>query len=586
VRFEHAVWNGLKYLREGDMNEFFQKVLGQLKSAWGAWSMAQKLILAGIAAAALIGVVALVGVSSTPTTAPVIDAPIMDETARNQIVTRINQEGVRTFVSSSGIVSVENEETARRMRSILIREDLIPQGTDPWAIFDRDRWTITDFERDVNFRRSITAMVTAHIKSLDDVDNANVTIVMPERTLFTADQNPTTATVILTPRPGSDIRENKKKIEGVQKIVKFAVEGLADENIVITDSNGLVLNDFEGMADYERVGIIEREQKLIQKLEASYRAQILKQLQTTFSEDRVRDLAIKIDMDMSKKETTTDRVLPYVRRARTPGLSYDDSETFDSVLLSETRSTTSWEGTGFNPEGPAGVEGQTPPALKDMSNLVGRVTQETVTHNEQLSTEVTREERTPQIDRVTVSVNIDGVWRRQYDEKGNVVIETNGNISREYVPLTPEQIRSTELLIQNAIGYSAARGDSVTVQNIEFDRTAQFAEETAELARQKQLRITIMLALAGLVLFFAGFLLIKGILRARELKRQREEAERARQAQLRREAALLEAEREGTEANLSAEDRAFQEIIEKATALAREKPTDVAQLIRTWIMEE
>jgi flagellar M-ring protein FliF len=568
------------------MNEFFQKVLGQIKSAWGAWSMMQKLILAGIAAAALIGVVALVGVSSTPTTAPVIDAPITDEAARSQIVTRINQEGVKTFVSASGIVSVENEETARRMRSILIREDLIPQGTDPWAIFDRDRWTITDFERDVNFRRSITAMVTAHIKSLDDVDNANVTIVMPERTLFTADQNPVTATVILTPRPGSDIRENKKKIEGVQKIVKFAVEGLADENIVITDSNGLVLNDFEGMADYERVGIIEREQKLIQKLEASYRAQILKQLQTTFSEDRVRDLAVKIDMDMSKKEITTDKVLPYVQRPRTPGLSYDDSVVKDSVLLSETRSTTSWEGTGFNPEGPAGVEGQTPPAFKDMSNLVGKVTQETVTHNEQLSTEVTKEERTPQIDRVTVSVNIDGVWNRQYDEKGNVVIEANGNIGREYVPLTPEEIRSTEAIIQNAIGYNAGRGDSVTVQNIAFDRTAQFADEMAELAKQKQFRLTIILAFAGLALFFVGFLLIKGILRAQELKRQREEAERARQAQLRREAALLEAEREGSEPNLSPEDRAFQEIIEKATTLAREKPTDVALLMRTWLMEE
>ncbi|MDR0637699.1 MAG: flagellar M-ring protein FliF [Spirochaetaceae bacterium] len=568
------------------MNEFIQKVVGWIKSAWGAWSMMQKLILAGIVAAALIGVVALVGVSSKPTIAPVIDAPITDEAARSQIVTRINQEGVKTIVSSSGVVSVEDEETARRMRSILIREDLIPQGTDPWAIFDRDRWTITDFERDVNFRRSITAMVTAHIKSLDDVDNANVTVVMPERTLFAADQNPVTATVILTPRPGSDIRENKKKIEGVQKIVKFAVEGLADENIVITDSNGLVLNDFEGMADYERVGIIEREQKLIQKLEASYRAQILKQLQTTFSEDRVRDLAVKIDMDMSKKEIETSQVLPYVRRPRTPGLSYDDSQIFDSVLLSETRSTTSWEGTGFNPEGPAGVEGQTPPALKDMSNLVGKVTQETVTHNEQLSTELTREERTPRIDRVTVSVNIDGVWKRQYDEKGNVVIEANGNIGREYVPLTAEQIRGAETLIQNAIGYDAARGDSVTVQNIEFDRTSQFAGESAAMLKQKQFRITVLLALAGLALFFVGFVAVRAILRAQELKRQREEAEHARQAQLRREAALLEAEREGIDANLSAEDRAFQEIIAKATALAREKPADVSQLIRTWIMEE
>jgi flagellar M-ring protein FliF len=568
------------------MNEFFQKIVEQIKLLWKTWSMVQKLILAGIAVAVVIAVVALVGVSSRPTIAPVIDAPITDEAARNQIVTRINQEGVKTTVSSSGVISVENEETARKMRSILIREDLIPQGTDPWAIFDRDRWTITDFERDVNFRRSITAMVTAHIKSLDEVDNADVMLVIPERSLFAADQNPVTATVIVTPRPGSDIRENKKKIEGIQKILKFAVEGLADENIVITDNAGLVLNDFEGMADYERVGIIEREQKLIQKLEATYRAQVLKQLQTTFSEDRVRDLAVKIGMDMSKKETVTDKVLPYVQRERTPGLAYDDSVIKDSVRLSETRSTTSWEGTGFNPEGPAGVEGQTPPALKDMSNLVGKVNQETVTYNEQLSTEKTTEQRTPQIDRVTVSVNIDGVWKPQYDAKGRQVVEASGAIGREYVPLTPEQIRGAETLIQNAIGYSAARGDSVTVQNIAFDRTSQFAAESAELARQKQFRVMIIIGLAGIMLFLFGFFLVKAILRAREQQRQKEEAERARQAQLRRESALLEAEREGAESTLSAEDQEFMEIIEKATALAREKPADVSQLIRTWIMEE
>ena len=64
------------------------------------------------------------------------------------------------------MVYVPDEETARRIRAILIREDLVPRGTDPWALFDRDRWTITDFERNVNLLRAITTMVTDHIRSL------------------------------------------------------------------------------------------------------------------------------------------------------------------------------------------------------------------------------------------------------------------------------------------------------------------------------------------------------------------------------------------------------------------------------------
>jgi flagellar biosynthesis/type III secretory pathway M-ring protein FliF/YscJ len=49
---------------------------------------------------------------------------------------------------------------------------------------------------------------------------------------------------------------------------------------------------------------------------------------------------------------------------------------------------------------------------------------------------------------------------------------------------------------------------------------------------------------------------------------------------------LLEAERESSEPQMSADDQAHLEIIEKAIALAREKPQDASQLIRTWLMEE
>ena len=76
----------------------------------------------------------------------VIDVPNKDETVLDQIVLRLIQEGVSVNVTNNGIVQVPDEVSARRMRAILIREDLIPVGIDPWEIFDRERWTIKDFE--------------------------------------------------------------------------------------------------------------------------------------------------------------------------------------------------------------------------------------------------------------------------------------------------------------------------------------------------------------------------------------------------------------------------------------------------------
>ncbi|MCX7948611.1 MAG: flagellar basal-body MS-ring/collar protein FliF [Treponemataceae bacterium] len=568
------------------MMEFFKKLIEQLKTLWGKWTLVQKLILIGIVVAALVGVAVLIGVSSAPSMVPIIDAPIRDETARDRIITRLNEEGVRVSVTSTGVIMVSDEKTARRMRSILIREDLIPTGTDPWAIFDRERWTITDFERNVNLRRSITQMVTEHIKALDDVDDANVTIVMPERQLFQADQNPVTASVIITPRPGSDITTNRKKIEGIQKILKFAVEGLKDENIVITDQNGLVLNDFAGMADLDRLEITKREQRLVQSLEAQYRAAVLKALQQIYTPDRVRDLNIKIEMDMSKKSIQTEEFFPITLKPDNPDTPYDDSEITPSITRSQSSSTTKWEGTGFNPEGPAGVEGQTPPAFKDMSNLYGKVEQTTLTKNEEINRRQIQEDRSPTINRVTVSVNIDGRWKLKYNEKGEPIINPDNSLAREYIPIPEEELKKAQALVQDAIGYNRARGDSVTVQNIQFDRTKQFAEEDAAYLRRRQFQTTMVLLLAGIAHLLLSFIIFRIVSRELERRRRLREEELSRQHQMMRESALRQAEEEGVEVSMSVEERKRLELQENAINMAKEHPEDVAQLIRTWLMEE
>jgi flagellar M-ring protein FliF len=568
------------------MNDFFKRTIAQVINLWGKWTMLQRIILVGIVVAVVGGIVALMTVSSSPTMVPVIDAPILDEEARDRIVVRLNQEGVKVQVSAAGLVQVADETIARRMRGILIREDLIPSGTDPWAIFDRDRWTITDFERNVNLRRAITQMVTDHIKAIDEVDDASVTIVAPERELFLSDQNPVTASVIVFPKPGSDIAQNRKKIEGIQKILKFAVEGLLDENIVITNQAGLILNDFTGMAAMDRLNLIEREQKLIRQQEAQYRAAVLTHLQSTYTADRVRDLNIKIDMDMSKRAIEREEFSPITRKPRTPGLPYDDSELLDSVTISESASNTRWEGTGFNPEGPAGVEGQTPPSYKDMSNLYGTMTQETRTHNEVINSEKTREERSPGIDRITVSVNIDGQWKWKYNEKGNPVLLPDGSIEREYIPVPQEQLRGTQLLIQDAVGYNAGRGDSVTVQNIPFDRTRQFSEEDAAWFRRKQIQTTVLVFLSGLVILLAAFIIFRMISREMERRRQRAEDERAERERIMRETTLAQAEEEGMDTPIPEAEKVRMELLESVTNMAREHPEDCAQLIRTWLLEE
>jgi len=567
------------------MNEWLKKLISQISMLWGKWTIVQKLILVGIIAAAIIGVVVVFSVSSAPTMVPLIDAPIVDEAVRDKIIVRLNEENVRTSVSAAGIISVPDDKTARRMRAILIREDLIPQNVDPWAIFDVERWTITDFERNVNKRRAIIEEVRQHIKALDDIDDASVVVNIPEKTLFTEDQNPVTASVVLYQKPGSDIASNRKKVEGIQKLLKFAVEGLKDENITITDSTGTVLNDFKGMADFDRLTRIEKEQKLIAQLEAQYRAKILNALQQIYGIDRVRDLNLKIEMDMSDKAVQQRDYLPTVIKPDNPDTPYDDSEVVQSITLSSETSTTRWQGSGYNPEGPAGVEGQTAPAYKDMSNLYGLSEQSIVKKNELVGQRDTTETVSPSMGRRTVSVNIDGIWKKKRDEKGNYLIK-DGAIEREYLPIEEEEMKSAAKAVQDAIGYNRSRGDSVSVLNIKFDRTNQFEKEDAAYLQKLQTQQTILISLVALAVILVAFIIYRMITRELERRRRLREEELLRKHQMEREKTLWEAEQAGMEVSMSVEERKRLELQENAINMAKEHPEDVALLIRTWLMEE
>ena len=568
------------------MNEWLKKLVSQIKELWSKWTIIQKVILIGVIVAVIVALVLVVSLSSKTTEVPLFSVAVTDEAQRDNIVYRLAQENVAVNVNAAGMLTVKDEATARRMRAILVREDLVPGNVDPWNLFDTERWTTTDFERNVNLQRSITNQIKQHIEALDEVDVANVVLSMPEKTLFQEDQDPVSASVIIYPKPGSDITENKKKIQGIQKILLKAIPGLLAENVTIADSSGVILNDFEGMKDIERIDVIAKEQKLIQNLETQYQAKILNALQLIFSEDRVRDLNIKIDMDMSQKVVEATEYSPIVLKEDDPKTPYDDSKYVESITLSSETVEKKWTGTGYNPEGPAGIEGQNPPVYSDMSNLYGTSEERGNKQNNVINTKHISEQKSPTIDRVTVSVNIDGEWDYKYDESGKVVMLPNGTIERVYTPVSTEDLNQATSLVQDAIGYNELRGDSVTVRNIRFDRTAQFREEDAKYIKAQQTRQTIFYALTGVVVVLVAFIVFRFISRELERRRRIKEEEDLRKRQLEREKVLWESEQAGMEVTMSVEERHRAELLENAISMAKDHPEDVAMLIRTWLMEE
>ena len=569
------------------MNEWFKKIFERIKTLWGKWSLVQKIIFFSVIGVVLAGLILLAGFSTTPNMVPLLSSPISDPELLSKISYRLDEEKVEHRITEDNRILVRDKLTSQRMVALLAREDLIPSGTSPWDVFKMDRWTVTDFEREVNLRQAIAQNLKQHIEALDDVDKAQVTIVMPQTELFVEDQDPVTASVIITPRPGSDIVTSRSKIEGIVKLVMFAIQGLGEDNIVITDQRGNVLNDFEGLEDFDRLELTKRQITQKENLESSYKNEILAELRGIFGEDRVKILKVDINLDMGLKKVETDEFFPITTKADNPNTPFDETENMPNVMRSQQVTDEQFRGTGFNPEGPPGQEGQTPPAYQDLDGMVGEYSNNSHTTNYEINERKSTEEKSPwEIKKITVGVAIDGLWKRIYSDKGTLVLETDGSIKREYIPVADEDLAKAKTLVEHAIGYNQIRGDSVTVQHLTFDRTSQFEKEDQIYRDKRRTQQMVLYTIAGILGLGVVFLVFRLISREMERRRRLREEELARQHQAMREAALRSAEEENVDVNISVEEKARMEMQEHAKNLAREHPEDVAQLIRTWLVEE
>ena len=298
-------------------------------------------------------------------------------------------------------------------------------------------------------------------------------------------------------------------------------------------------------------------------------------------------LKVDIALDFNKETVKTEEHFPIVTKEDNPSTPYDESSYVLSISRSTEKTSESFKGTGFNPEGPPGQEGQTPPAYKELDNLVGNYQKNSTIQNEEINTRNIIEEKSPwTIKRITIGAALDGTWEKEYDDKGVLQVEKNGHIKRKYTPVPDDQLKKAKTLVEHAIGYDKRRGDSVSVETIQFDRSAQFKAEDDRYRAQQRLQQTIIFSIIGVAVLIVAFIIFRIISREMERRRRLREEELARQHQMMREAALKSAEEEEMDVAMSVEERARMEMQENAINMAREHPEDVAQLIRTWLVEE
>jgi len=567
------------------MENFFKKLLANLKNLFSKLSGTQKLILIGVAALVVVGFIFLLSFSSKQTEANLFESPI-EQQDFTRITNKLTEWNAAYRTREGKFIVVKDEQTSAYLRMKLGQAGVLPSGIKGWELFDTQSWTTTDFERDINKRRAIIGEITRHIKLLDDVEDVSIQVAMPKPELYIDEEVPYTASVIITPSPYSDILTNKKKIMGIIDLIAFGVDRLSPENVVVTDHHGNILSDFTAEDEVDYLSRAKEEWKIKERLRLQMQNEVSDKLKAILGEDKV-DVSVELELDFDQKKVERTEFIPIVKRHDNPETPYDETEVELNVVRSAKDTTEHFEGVGFVPEGPPGVEPNIPPGYKEAMGEGTKYDKTENVRNYEISQQISSIVSSPyKISRLSVAVWVDGIWEKLYEEEGKPVITKEGGVKRNYISRTPEEMKSFEEIVKGAIGYSPARRDTVIVKNIQFDRTKEFALEDAYLKKREQLRKTLISALIALFAIFIVTIAYRAISREVSRRKRIKEEELARQQQLMREAALKSAEEEGVEIELSAEERARLEMQENVMNIAREHPEEVAKLIRTWLAEE
>src|SRR5581483_9326744 len=135
----------------------------------------------------------------------------------------------------------------------------LPQGgTIGWEIFNQSglaTLVMAEFSQRVNLQRAMEGELSRTIAKLDNIDSAQVRLVMPQDKLLTSQQkDPTAAVVVKMKQNGLEpIKQlTPEQVKSIQFLLARSVEGLKPENVTVVDTNGTDLTAMVAQLDKQK----------------------------------------------------------------------------------------------------------------------------------------------------------------------------------------------------------------------------------------------------------------------------------------------------------------------------------------------
>lgn len=321
-----------------------------------------------------------------------------------------------------------------------------------YEILDREQGLGTSqFMETTRYRRGLEGEMARTISSLYNIKSARVHIAMPRSTVFVRDDRKPSASVLLEMYAGRNLEP--AQVMAIVNLVATSVPELSKDQVTIVDQNGNLLSDQNELSELTVAG---RQFDYTRRMEDTFTRRVHNILQPIVGAGRYK-AEVSADVDFSAVESTAEMYSP-------------ESALRSEQVMSEERTA------GQGPQGiPGALTNQPPGAVTVPEVVVDPVTGEPVlpvvprdsreqaTRNYELDRQIsyTRQQQ-GRLRRLSVAVVV--------DNPVTVNAETGESVSE---PLSEATIAQLTRLVQDAVGFDAARGDSVSVINSPFVAAAE-----------------------------------------------------------------------------------------------------------------
>ncbi|MDQ6419261.1 flagellar basal-body MS-ring/collar protein FliF [Paenibacillus sp. LHD-117] len=291
------------------MNERFAHYRERLVQFWGQMGKKQKLWLGASISGLLLTVILLTIVFTR--TEYELAFQNMDATDAAAVMAYLDGNGIPYELNNNGTSISVPSAVASRVKVDVGSQGLVQNGSIGFEIFTSNSTQFGDTENvfDVKYQSALNGEVQKLLNGLQGVESTKVLINRPEDSVFlTTEEEPTAkAAIVMQFMPG--YRPSQKAIDSYYNLVKATVADLAIEDITISSAQGeLISSEAEGAAT-SNADAVEMQFQIQSKYETGLKNEIQQFLGRIVGSDNLV-VSITSSMNFERWETEENLVQP------------------------------------------------------------------------------------------------------------------------------------------------------------------------------------------------------------------------------------------------------------------------------------